>query len=158
MHEPIRDGLEDYLGGALAGERLDAFDTHLNGCRDCRESVDRMKRLSQMTRSLRVPQPLAPPPAFYARVMQKVEAQRRVASFWAAFLEPAFGRRLAYASLTLLLLLGGFLYTTEPAVEGIPDSPEVILANEDRPPAYVDDSRRDRERDTVLVTLTTYQD
>src|SRR5439155_13666164 len=57
------------------------------------------------------PVEVEPRPGFYARVMERIEAQG--ASIWDLFFESAFGKRIAVASLALALLLGIFLVTQE---------------------------------------------
>lgn len=152
MHQPIREGLESYL----AGRPEPGFVAHLASCGACREEVGEMARHSELLQLLRPPEPFDPAPGFYARVMERVEAERRQ-SFWYLFLEPVFARRLMYASFTLLILLSAFLFTTggepEPAWAR---TPEYIMAEEAPPPVMVVDGQQDR--DVVLVQLTTYQE
>lgn len=104
MHEPVVDGLEEYLSGTASGERLAAIQRHLDSCPSCSAIVASMRAHQQVLQSLRCPDPVAPAPGFYARVRQRIDAQR-AASIWSLFLQPTFSRRLSYASLALLLLL-----------------------------------------------------
>ena len=53
-----------------------------------------------------------PAPGFYARVNQLIEKQQP-APFWAAVLEPLFGKRLALASLLALATFGTVLVSRE---------------------------------------------
>jgi hypothetical protein len=84
--------------------------------------------------------------------MARIETQRRP-SLWSLLLEPAFGRRLMYASLTLVVLLGTYLVATE---SGEPvtasTSAERYLAEEH--PTVGANPQQDR--DVVLVRLATY--
>lgn len=91
---------------------------------------------------------------FYARVIARIEAQTKP-SIWNILLEP-FVRRIVYASLALMLLLGGVLVSTEPHEEETASLPEVMLAS-DEEPAPLLGTDQERDRDAVLVNLTTYQ-
>jgi anti-sigma factor RsiW len=149
MHQPIRERLEQYLGGT---EDRDV-ELHLAECRQCKSEVERMRRQAAILRSLR-PGELEPAPGFYARVMERVESQR-ITSVWSILLEPVFAKRLAYASLALLALLGTLAVSigTEPAAP--PSSAEVIMVeNPIGPPLGADPAR---DRNVVLVNLATYQ-
>ncbi len=158
MHQPIRERLEDYLSGMGDPGKLRAVEDHMASCRRCREAMQELRRHSRFLKALRPPDDLEPVPGFYARVMDRIESQR-TASFWSAFLEPAFARRLAYASLTLLILLGTLMITGRstdtPAPANQPYVPEAILAEEPVAPYIGDDLEHDRE--VVLVNLATYQ-
>jgi len=155
MHQPIRDGLEDYL----AGREHPHFSAHLAACSDCRENVNRIIRQNELLRLLRVEgADLAPSPGFYARVIDRIDAQKRQ-SFWFLFLEPLFFRRLLYASLALLLLLGVSLFNAGPPPDDlVADSgaPEEIFAIQETqaPPVQLTDQEQDRN--AVLVQLTSY--
>ncbi|BDC47987.1 hypothetical protein F183_A03030 [Bryobacterales bacterium F-183] len=63
------------------------------------------QELTELFQALKAPPDLAPRPGFYARVMDRVEAQQK-SSIWSVFLEPVFSRRLAFASLAMMLLMG----------------------------------------------------
>ena len=88
------------------------------------------------------------------RVLERIESERRP-SFWDAFLEPSFGRRLLATSLMLVCLLGGYVVFTEAASEGPATTPEAVMVAE-HPPGL--GSNVDRDRETVLVSLATYRD
>jgi predicted anti-sigma-YlaC factor YlaD len=103
MHKPTLEGLEEYLAGRMSGARARSFSAHLDGCAECRGMVDGMRLQSGMVRSLKAPADVEPPPGFYARVMERIEAQA-ACSLWSVFLEPFFLRRFMYASLALMML------------------------------------------------------
>ena len=110
-----------------------------------------------MLRVLRPADEVEPAPGFYARVLDEIENQRPQ-SVWTAFLEPVFFKRLAYTSLTLLLLLGALVInsgTEQAAEEYYSYEPEVILSVEPVSPYIGDDIERDR--DVILVNLATYE-
>jgi hypothetical protein len=155
MHQPIRDGLEDYL----AGREHPQFNAHLAACTECRDNVNRIIRQNEMLRLLRVQSAeTAPSPGFYARVIDRIEAQKRQ-SFWFLFLEPLFFRRLLYASLALLLLLGVSLFNAGPPPPDLvadTGAPEEIFAVEESQPQPVHLVDQEQDRNAVLVQLTSY--
>ena len=55
---------------------------------------------------------LAPRPGFYARVMERIEAQRPI-DIWQLFFDSAFGRRIAMASVAMVVLFGFYLVSSE---------------------------------------------
>jgi len=114
MHDVIRNGLEGYLSRQMGPESSAAFHAHLQGCPRCREAVSAFEQQSALFRSLRVSDDEAAlAPGFYARVMDRIDAQRSV-SLWSVFLQPLFARRVLYASLALFLFLGSSaLFTGE---------------------------------------------
>ena len=112
MHDVIRNGLEGYLSRRLAPEHLNAFHAHLVECTGCREMVAAFDKQSTLIQSLRVTEEeVAPAPGFYARVMERIDAQRPM-SLWSVFLQPLFARRVLYASLALFLFLGSSILWT----------------------------------------------
>jgi hypothetical protein len=87
----------------------------LAACAECREEVDAMRMQTELLRSWSltgdVPE-VEPRPGFYARVLERIEAQRPV-SIWALFTESVVGRRLATASLAMALAMGIYVVTGE---------------------------------------------
>lgn len=156
MHQPIQEGLEDYLSGDTASPRYREFEAHLSVCPACRNEVAPLRDHALLIRTLRAPREEEPAPGFYARVMDRIETQVRP-SFWADFLEPAFARRLMYSSAVLLLLLGGFLFSAgAPAVDTATSAPEAIFAADEKGPDFGANPEHDRE--TVLVSLASYSE
>src|SRR6266478_5205041 len=148
MHQSIQDGLEDFLAGTAGREDRVRIEAHLKECTGCRQEVESMQEMSALFSSLRSPDPPPPPLGFYARVTTRIDAQQP-RSFWAGVLEPAFGRRLALASLLLLATLGTVLMSRETEYAAGP-SPEMILAVErDAPPM---ESGPLMDRDQMLFT------
>ena len=111
MHQPIRKNLEEYLKDS-ASEIPAEFHAHLGECEECADELRPLEAQARLLRSLRAPGSRTTP-RFYARVMERIEAQRRV-SIWSVFLDRKFGLRLAVASATLVALLGTYLVTSEP--------------------------------------------
>ncbi len=151
MHGLIRERLEDYLRGAALPPE---FDEHLRNCDDCREELNSMQDQSRMLHVLAPAQAMDPAPGFYARVMERVESQRRP-SFWDAFLEPAFGKPLLATSLTLVGLLGGYLAFAEARNPAPAARPEAVMAVQQSTGLG---QNAERDRATVLVSLATYRE
>jgi anti-sigma factor RsiW len=152
MHAVVMDSLEEYLSGAIepAGQR--AIEAHLLECGPCREEVKGMQEVSQLFASLRTDEVFGPSPVFTAAVMQNVAELKPAPTFASLFdLDFAFGRRLVFASLVLLAVLGSVLATREAQYSAGP-SPEAIMAQQDFP-AF--DSAP--SQDNMLVTLTAYE-
>ena len=155
MHQTMQDGLEDYLAGTgKSGDRL-RIEAHLRECDACRREVQSMREMSDLFASLRSPDPPAPTPGFYARVSSLIEKQRQPPSFWAMFLEPVFGKRLAFASLLALALLGTVLMSRETEEYAVGPSPEMILSVERDAPAM--DAGPAMDRDQMLFTLASHK-
>ncbi|WP_321477657.1 hypothetical protein [uncultured Paludibaculum sp.] len=153
MHQPIEDGLEDFLSGKVESDRYQGLERHLAVCTACRDEVGGMVEQVQLLRTLRAPEQAEPAAGFYARVMERIEAQSGN-SFWSIFLEPAFGRRLMYASLALFVLLSYSVFQTTPGSLDMEGNPMTIMAGYDLPSASGNDPHHDRE--VVLVNLATY--
>ncbi|MBI4874955.1 MAG: hypothetical protein HY822_10025 [Acidobacteria bacterium] len=148
MHKPIEEGLEDFLRGNGSA----AFVSHLDSCPECREDAGRMREQAQWVRLLRAEEELSPAPGFCARVMSRIEAQTRP-PVWALLLDPAFGRRLMYASLTLVVLLGTYLVTTETYPAPVASTAAERYLAEQQPAVGANPQQ---DRDVVLVRLAMY--
>jgi anti-sigma factor RsiW len=159
MHQVIREHLEAILDGTLTGAPAQQVDSHLAGCTECRQLVGSFRSQHELFTALRVNDSLEPAPGFYARVMQQVEAEKPSHdSMWFPFLETAFGWRLALASAVLVVLIGGFMVSSEPSEQAaFAQSDEVIY---DGVAPVVGESNiapATRDRETVLVNLATYK-
>ena len=118
----------------------------------CREQIRSMVDVSQLFVSLRSEEVFEPAPGFYAGVMRQVGARAAVPSFAGLFaLDFAFGRRLAFASLLTLAVLGSYLISREAEYPGGP-SPEAVMAQQNSP-AFDTASAQEN----MLVTLTAYE-
>jgi len=152
MHAVVMDSLEEYLSGVLEPAVERHIEAHLLACESCREEVNGMRELSPLFGSLRADEVLDPSPAFFAAVMRQVAAVKPARSFAGLFaLDFAFGRRLVFASLMTLAVLGTFLATHE-AKSSVGPSPEAIMAQQESP-AF--DSAP--AQDGMLATLTAYE-
>jgi hypothetical protein len=115
-----------------------------------------MREHSTLLRTLRAAEEVEPAAGFYARVMQRIE-ENGVRSVWSVFTEGSFGSWLAYASLALALLVGGWLIHTERSDGHLGSEP--VIAHES--PAGSDmqvSGDKAHQRDVVLVNLASYSD
>jgi len=161
MHQEIKRHLEDYLRGEDrkgSGSGLPAeFHAHLGECGECADELQTLEAQSQLLRSLRSPSDIEPRPGFYARVLERIEAQHP-ASMWSILLDRRVGFRLAVASAVLVALLGTYLVTSEPAG---PEFAGPAVVSTDIPQAteasiQEDGPRQQQQRDAVLVDLASY--
>jgi anti-sigma factor RsiW len=157
MHVVLREHLEGYLAGNLHEAARQEVEAHLAGCPECREQSHAMLSSSRELRLLR-PVPdleLEPTAGFYARVMDRVDREREV-PFWSLLVDPIFGRRLVFASLVLLAVLGGYFAAFQPPVS-YPSQhrPEALLADQDAAPFPTPRFGADlqRNRNAILATL-----
>lgn len=154
MHRSIRDHLEEVLAGSHDASREGGpVQEHLKNCSECSAEVGTMREQALLLRGLRVPQDdvnAEPRPGFYARVMERIEAQGP-ASIWNVFIESAFSRRLAVVSMALALLFGIYVVTEEQkehsALTAGSDDSGLVWNQAGAP-----------DRDAVLVNLVTYRE
>lgn len=154
MHRLIQDHLEEVLAESN-GEDRGARAAHLAECSECREEIAVLREHATMLRALRPPKTasdelLVPRPGFYARVMERIEAQRPI-DIWQLFFDSAFGRRIAIVSMAMALLFSLYLVSSErlapPVTISIEDHPGMTLSKAGMP-----------DKDTVLVDLVTYRE
>ncbi len=158
MHRPIKDHLEEFLQGACERELLKGFEAHLEECDHCLQQVQQMREQAQSVRALRTPELMVPQPGFYGRVMARIESQPRP-TIWSLLLDPRFGRRLVYATASLLLIFGTYLVSTETeAVIASNSGPEIILAAQEQAQPVHQSADPQSQRDAILVNLATYQE
>ena len=156
MHQPIRDHLEEYLKGTTRSVPRE-FQEHLEACQDCDGELRLLEQQSRALQALRSGAEAEPRAGFYARVMERTDAQQQ-SSIWSVFLDRKFGFRLAVASATLVLLLGAYLVTTEP-ISVVGTNPPVALTNAPVADASLQpDSVVQQQRDAVLVDLASYHE
>ena len=161
MHREIRDHIENVLAGSEP--------EHLAGCEECRSEVQGMQEHTALLRELRAPESFVEEPraGFYARVMERIEAEGPI-SIWNLFIESAFGRRIAVASMALAILLGVYLVTSErsaedPMIAGQETQQQpLIVVGEDGPARVItqmDQSPAGQSsEDAVLADLVTYRE
>jgi anti-sigma-K factor RskA len=159
MHREIRDHIENVLAGSEP--------KHLAGCEECRSQVQGMQEHTALLRELRAPENFVAEPraGFYARVMERIEAP---ISIWNLFIESAFGRRIAVASMALAILLGVYVVTSErsaqdPLIAGQQAQQQpLVVVGEDGPARVItqmDQSPAGQSsEDAVLADLVTYRE
>jgi anti-sigma factor RsiW len=175
MHEPIRDNLEKFLGSPT-GEISQEFGAHLEACQECAGELRQLENQARMLRALKAGPEIEPRAGFYARVMDRIEAQAQ-SSIWSILLQPRIGRRLAMASAVLALLLAGYLVSTEPGDQNFASAPSVVLTDLPAPvpapqvsaqqeiprgeitePSVAPDTpQQQQQRDAVLVNLASFR-
>lgn len=118
MHRLIEDHLEELLSPAGFSATHPAR-KHLESCEECRTEIGEMREHAALLAGLRAEdaeaeraEELAMRPGFYARVWERIEAQRPV-SIWESFALSAFGRGLAAASLAVMMSMGAYLVNAE---------------------------------------------
>jgi anti-sigma factor RsiW len=153
MHHPIRKNLEKYLKGSIS-EIPAEFHRHLGECEDCAGELRRLEGQSQALRSLGDTRDAEPRAGFYARVMERIEAQQPF-SIWSVFLDRKFGFRLAVASGMLAALLGAYLVTSEPG--GPETGVATTVAMSGAASGTPSDTGEQQQRDAVLVDLASYR-
>lgn len=162
MDRRIEDSLEKYLSGSLDVREKPEFEAALaEADEETRATVARFERHSHWIRSLRPAEPAEPAPGFYARVMERIEAQKPV-SIWAALVEPVFFRRLAFASMALFCLMAVALFTGPGPQDEVAlaqaETPVEVLALPEASDFLAGVSGPEQSRDVILGTLATYSE
>ncbi len=152
MHGSVRDRLENLLAEDNSVRERQYVESHLSSCAECSTELKAMKAQSNLLGMLRAPEDAEPPVGFYARVLQRIE-ERGTTSVWSMFIDSAFSKRLAYASLAVALLLGTYLVTEE-SQDGHLGSSLVAHQTADITPVIGD---QQEQRDAVLVNFASYQ-
>ncbi|HEY1754346.1 MAG TPA: hypothetical protein VGG72_03045 [Bryobacteraceae bacterium] len=154
MHRWVRDKLEDILAGNASLAANSNNERHLKHCAECQDDLAAMREQQILLRSLRAPEEAEPRAGFYARVIERIEAQG-AASIWSLFFDSAAGRGLAMASMVLALSVGVYLVSSEHYAA--PQTRPGLTA----PGAGVDSAGMltgSPDRNAVLVNLVTYRE
>jgi hypothetical protein len=154
MHEIVVDELERHLSGTASR----AFYQHLEGCASCRREVAGLESVSELLRELHFdpetalePGPL-PRLGFYNRVAYRIIDHERQQAWGLLAPGASFFRKVAFASLLALALLGSVLVSRESSYQPLA-GPTQIMAEHDPNVDHPGGSDRDR----MLVTLATYR-
>jgi anti-sigma factor RsiW len=152
MHAVVMESLEEFLAGTLEPLERRSVEAHLGNCAACREELQGMEDLSLLFGSLRPNEEVEASPGFYARVMTQV-AERRSAPSWSNFfaLDPAWGPRLVFSCLLVLVAMGTYLVSNERGYASGP-MPDAVMAEQTQP---LFDSAPASE--SMLVTLANYE-
>ncbi len=152
MHAVVMQSLEEYMTGTLKPAARHEIEAHLKTCQKCRNEIGSMQEISQWFGSLRAEEEASPSAGFYSGILERISEQQLAPSVARLLgLDFAFGRRLVFASLLTLAVLGSYLISRETAYPGGP-SPEAVMAQQELP-AF--DSAP--APDNMLVTLTAYE-
>jgi len=160
MHREIRDHIENVLAGSQP--------EHLAECEECSSEVQSMQEHTALIRELRAPEGFVAEPraGFYARVMERIEAEGPI-SIWNLFIESPFGRRIAVASMALAILLGVYQVTSERSAEvpmiAVQEAQQpLVVVGEDGPARVImqmdQSSAGQSSQDAVLGDLVSYQE
>lgn len=152
MHRSIRDRLEDLLGADLPAGGRTGLKEHLASCTECSAELTAMKTQSEMLRNLCAPEEAEPAPGFYARVLQRIE-ERGDRSIWSVLIDSPFGKRLAYVSLTVAIVLGSYVVAQE-SRDGHLRSENVVAQGMHYDAPVVGDQAQ--QRDAVLENFATH--
>jgi hypothetical protein len=153
MHESIRRRLEELLDAGSSVWGNDIPDEHLAVCPECSAEIAAMRDQAMVLRSLRAPEEVEPLPGFYARVMQRIEGGY-VRSVWTIFADSPFGTRLAYASLTVAIILGSYVVSAERR-DGHLRTETVVAQDVHYDPPVTGDLAH--QRDAVLENIAIHQ-
>jgi hypothetical protein len=133
-----------------------AFRAHLASCGECSGEIEGMQSQVRLLQLLRWSEEVDPGAGFYARVLERIDAQRSASPLY-AFLDLHLAHRLMYASLTAVIVLGSYLVYTERSPSFGDLGPVAILASQTPARDQVGaDPVQDRE--TVLVALASYKE
>jgi hypothetical protein len=151
MHDEILNELEGYLSGdPVSG----SFTRHLANCPPCARDLEEMKQVSVDLQFFRIDaaEAVHPPLRFYAKVARTIEAEEK-SPLWGLFApDLQFFRKVAFASLMLLAILGSYLVSRESDFSASLDSEQAILTEHKAIP-------HDNlvERDHMLIKLASYE-
>jgi anti-sigma factor RsiW len=158
MDSFLRDILEDYLSGNLSRARKAQLEAHLARHPDAAEQLEEFRRTSLLLAELRAPEePPGPEAGFYARVLDCIE-QQRDEPFWMFFLQPLFVRRLAFASLMWLALVGSYVVSfSNPSEETGRRLAEAVLTEQPASDYYRVrlGNNLEQNRDSMLAVVMT---
>lgn len=134
MDRFLQDRLEDYLSGALAGKELAEFNARLSADAALSAEVAELVETRALFEAIRLDaaELAAPAPGFYARVNQLIESEKET-PFWAVFLQPFMVRRLAFAALMWMFVLGSVSLFTDTTTRANHELADLILS--EQPPA-----------------------
>lgn len=112
MHDEILNELEGYLSGEPVSR---AFTQHLENCPHCANEVNEMQGVCSSLRFLLVQETeaVSPPLGFYSKVARRIETEQ-ASPVWGLFAPDLnFFRKIAFASLMMLAVLGSYLVSRE---------------------------------------------
>lgn len=153
----LKDRIEEYLSGDLTGEDLAAFEAALERDSNGAAEIAAMLESHSLFEAIRVDAEEAPvlAPGFYARVSRAIEEEKRT-PFWEVFLQPFMLRRLAFAALMWMFMLGSAALFTDTTTRTNTALADLILS--EQPPANYHVRMGpdiDRNRASMLAVMMT---
>jgi len=147
----MQEHLEEYLSGELSEADLERFEREASEDPAAAEAIAAFSDTRELFDAVRAPEGVEPAPGFYSRLSARIDEERQT-PFWAAFLQPFFVRRVAFAALMWMFLLGSAALLTDDTTERSMQLADTIL--EQQPPTdnfYVRmGSDLERNRNTML--------
>ena len=156
MHRLIKERLEEHLRGTGGAADMAAFRAHLASCGECSGEIEGMQSQVRLLQLLRWSEEVDPGAGFYARVLERIDAQRSASPFY-AFLDLRLAHRLMFASVTAVIVLGSYLVYTERVPSFGESGPVAILASPTADRNLVG-AHPAQDRETVLVALASYKE
>ena len=134
MDRFVKDRLEEYLSGELTGKELAELEARLERDADSAAELALLVESRTLFGSIRVEpsEMIAPAPGFYARVNELIESEKQT-PFWEVFLQPFMLRRLAFAALMWMFVLGSAAVFTDNTTRANTELADLILS--EQPPA-----------------------
>lgn len=153
----LQDRLEEYLSGELAGPELAEFEARLERDSGSAAEIVQFTETCALFDAIRVDpsEMIAPAPGFYARVNRLIEFERET-PFWEVFLQPFMLRRLAFAALMWMFVLGSATLVTDTTTRSNTQLADLILS--EQPPANYHvrmGADIDQNRDSMLAVMMT---
>ncbi len=156
MHSLIQERLEDLLAGPMPDSGSPEVGRHLEACAECRDEFALLQTHARMLQTLRASEELEVRAGFYARVLNRIDAQKP-AGGWLTLLQSPFAFRIALASVVLTLMMGTYLFTTsEDQAPEMAQQVEMQVIHEDQLPII--EAGQPRDPDSVLVSLASYRE
>lgn len=151
MHDEIRSELEEYLSEGTVSR---SFTQHLENCPPCAREVEEMAQVSEVLQVFREStEPVAPPLGFYSKVASRIESEEKL-PLWGLFVpDLQFFRKIAFASLMLLAVLGSYLVSREADLGASASAEQATLTEHNGTVPH--DSPADRQH--IMVTLANYE-
>jgi hypothetical protein len=155
MHDEILNELEQYLSGEPVSR---SFTQHLKVCPPCARETNEMEQVSESLHSFRLEETEAiqAPLGFYAKVARTIETEQK-SPLWGLFApDLQFFRKVAFASLMLLAVLGSYLVSRESDYASSAALEQATLT-EHNVSAGSGPHDSPADRDHILVTLAAYE-
>ena len=152
MHDEILNELEEYLSREPVSR---AFTQHLEVCPPCAGELDEMEQFSGSLQSFRLneAESVQPPLGFYAKVARTIEAEQK-SPVWGIFApDLQFFRKIAFASLMLLAVLGSYLVSRGSDYSNPMDADQATLTEHNVSVPH--EGPADRQH--ILVTLAAFE-